>query len=147
MLHDIDECECTVEYSADEIKGKATKMDYKGNGVYVCPKCHTTVDHSEYTFKIRVKLVMNGSYKEAMIVGGDERINHHWYDDVKYMIIKECIEDDINEGELEDWLTNHKAGVFDIELYYEPTTSVSEDGTEYGLECAIINERESLGGA
>jgi len=137
------ECDCTLKFDGNEVAGKPTKMDYMGNGKFVCPECKKEEDHSKYTFKINVEVMFEDECKTLKIVDGEPRIFKHWNDDTKNCIIKDCIDEDLGEYSDEyygDWLDKHEIGIYELEIYYEPYTLSTQDGTMHELATEIFKE-------
>lgn len=146
----LDMCDCTIDYGVDDEdeigwSGEATKMNYQGGGVYICPKCNEKVDHSEDTYKIKVKIEMDEEYKCLRIIEGEERINHKFDDDDEHSCgIKDSIEETLNDSAyIHKWLEDHELGVFDIEVYYHNYSYWTDCGTEYDLDVEILKEVEA----
>ena len=137
------ECDCTLECDAKGIRGKPTPMNYQGNGKFICPNCKKEKDYSEYTFKIKVEVLKEEpeeDYKIGRIIEGEERINKHWEDNDKYLVIKDTLELAFAEEEYEDWVKEKKEGVYELELFYQPYTVSTQDGTFYELATEIFKE-------
>jgi hypothetical protein len=143
MYSALDECECTIDYLEDSITGVATKMVYQGNGIYLCPACNSKVDCSEDVFKIKVQFAMDEGEIVATIISGEERIDHHWNDDEKYMLIRKSLQDSLYEDVDDKWLKSHEQGIFDIEIYFKESSWYGECGTEYDVEVFIVSEVKS----
>ena len=111
----------------------------------VCPKCGEKSDYSEDTYKIKVKFQIVEGYMEAKIIDGEERINHHWDDDEQKYIIRDCLEETMNDmpWDWEDkWLKSHEDGsVYELEFYYTNVVWSNENGTEYDIEAEVFSEK------
>jgi len=137
------ECNCSMNCDSNGIHGKATPMINQGNGKFICPKCKRQEDYSEYTFKIRVKVAEDEEgYKIGQLIDGEERINKQWHDDKKYLGIKETIDEEFAQGEYEDWVKEHEIGIYELEIYYQPYTIATLDGTLYEVATEIFVEKK-----
>ena len=139
------ECDCTMECDAKGIRGKPTKMEYKGNGKFICPKCKKEEDYSEYTFKIQVCVEITDNTKMLRVFDGEERIFKHWHDDKSYCVIKDCIDEDLGEYSDEfydDWLDKHDTGIYELDIYYEPYSIATQEGTMHELATEIFKEKK-----
>ena len=142
----IDECDCTIQYG-EELKGKSTQCEYIDKGKFFCPSCKKTHDYSNYTFEIIVEIkdiCEDGEHwKELKIVGGEKRIEKQCEPGNELsLVIKECIEEDLNEGCYlsKDWLQKHITGKFKLHVYYESTSYWTDCGTEYDLNFELLLE-------
>jgi len=133
-------CYCTLVVVDGELEGHITGLEYQSNGIFICPECKEKSDLSEYIYTIIVKIEKDDGYNVAEIIDGEERVNKHFYDDPSYLIVKDCIEDDLGEYE-EDWLNSHREGEFKLEIYYYPHQYMTDCGTEYDLDMFIVSEK------
>lgn len=160
-------CDCTFDYyqfymERDDENNKPTEMEYKGNGIYECPKCHAKEDMSRDTYKVRLlfrktkgcedcsedgKDCGNTKCKPSMMVKllepFDKRLLGKWDTD-STGIIKEALEDDLKEWGSEEGFFNlgrHKEGLFDVELLYN-YYRCSYEYEEYDLNLRIIAEEK-----
>ncbi len=137
------ECDCTLKVNEKGVTGKVTKMDYKGNGKFVCPNCKKEYDYSEYTFKIKVSIELEENNKLLRVFDGEDRIFKHWGNDKDNCIIKDCIDEDLGEYSDEyydNWLEKRDVGIYELEVYYEPYTLYTQDGTMHELSTEIFKE-------
>ena len=136
-------CYCTLVASEEGLDGCITGMVYQSKGIFICPECKEKRDLSEFVYNVVVKIEKEDGYNVLKIIGGDERIHKHFHDDPEYLIVKNCIEDDLNEGcYTGDWVSEQKEGTFELEVFYQPYQYMTDCGTEYDLDMFIINEKE-----
>jgi len=138
-------CYCRLGVEENELKGHITGIEYQGNGIFICPECKEKSDLSEHIYKIIVSVEREDGYNIIKIIDGEERISKHFYDDPKYLVVKDCIEDDLNEGMYEgEWLKSHREGTFKLEVYHYPYEYMTDCGMEYDTDMFIVSERGML---
>ena len=139
------ECECTVDYGSDidePIKGKPTDMDYKGNGIWICPACERKEDLSEIVFNVRLQFIKIDGYTEIHIIEPfDKRLMIPIVEKYPDRLKKDGMEDDLNE----DFRDDHELGIFDCEILYN-WYRCSYEYEEYDLEMFIITEKKVVTG-
>lgn len=132
-------CYCTFDYIGEKVTGHPIEMEYLGNKKYRCPKCKNIEDYSNHIYIIKANIEKEDDWNILKIIDGEDRINKRFFDDPECFVIKNAIEDDFHET-LDDWLNDHETGIFDIEVYYEPTKSETDCGTEYDLIMFVVSE-------
>lgn len=146
MLVEYDQCWCTVNISEDKMTGKTTQMNHIGKGIFCCPKCGEKVDISDNTYKIRVRFYKKNDNVDMKIIKPfDDRLMTSVQDKYPDRLNKDVLEEDLYEGfpyDKNDYVLNHKIGVFDILIFWEWDSYYTDCGTEWDLEMFIIEEKE-----
>ena len=130
-------CDCTVEYSEDGMTGQETQMDYRGQGVWKCPKCGNVEDLSKSYYRIRVKIEKK---KEDKFEWFENKLLEPF--DPKLIAEKliEVLQEEIVEGER---FENHEVGLFDFEIiWYDYRCSYEYE--EYETVFDVISEQKVM---
>lgn len=132
-------CDCTEEWGPRGPKGKPTKMQYKGNGRWECPKCKHVEDHHPVIFKMYLKFTKNEDYLTTEIINPiiDDRLTKLENPTDRYTK-KQLIEDAILE--MADELEGHEEGVFEVELRYN--AYFDEEAGDGDIDFNIVTERK-----
>jgi len=137
------QCYCDYREVKGELEGIEIDMEYKGKGIFQCPKCNREENLLEVVYKLKLKIDNIEGFNELEIIDSDKDISQHFYNDPSHLIIKDCIQDDLNEDIcLNGWLKEQKEGIIEIELLYEPYSYQTDYGTEYDLNMELLNEGE-----
>ena len=138
------ECECTVNYSENDISGKPTECYHHGEGVWQCPACATIFDHSDIVFKViitySIEMDDDEESYEIKLETDDARL--HEAPDKKYpdsTNIKFML-DDIYDGIASGDIQFHEGKYETLILWNWYRCSYEYD--EYDLEMAIVSEKK-----
>ena len=146
MLPEYDQCYCTVTCSEDKLTGKTTQMEHKGEGVFCCPKCNRILDISKSTYKVRLKFYKEGDDMGIKVIEPfDKRLMIPVQEQYPKRLNKDALEDDLSDDfpwATNDYILNHKMGIFDILMFWEWDSYYTDCGTEWDLEMFIIEEHE-----
>lgn len=136
-------CDCDTHYGPDGIWGD-TKMQYLGEGRWICPKCGRVQDCHEVVFRARLEFAIDGDSEDR---------------DIMVSIIEPILDKRLLQGkprnllsileetfaETYDEFEDHELGVYECEIMYytwEVSTDEGEDGDE---EFEIISEKRLAG--
>ena len=152
----IDVCDCNLDIDSCKINsGRATLMDYEGNGIFYCVVCQKTYDKSSVIYKVRLDIFMRDGSKQLKIIKPyDIRLDGCLIDEPIASCHKDALEEDM-QGFMYGWyLECHHLGYFDVEVYWlRYSFKVGENylwfdqgavasGEQYELELDIIKEQK-----
>lgn len=131
-------CDCETHYGPDGIYGD-TKMNYQGKGVWKCPKCQNTVDHSPVIYKMRLEIKKDNEDHSWIHVNIIEPITDaRLLEKGNGYTLQEVIQDSIDEGV--DGLQDHEEGIFDVELRYN--SFFDSEAGDGDIDIGIVSEQK-----
>lgn len=122
-------------------KGLPT-LEYKGKGIFICPRCGDKQDCHDVIFTVTVKISNDGEGKIVEIIEPyDKRIIELTEEEKKqhYLTTKECIEED---AEFQELGKKREEGIYEFEFMAYDIKSHTDMGDEYDYEFGVISEKK-----